>query len=528
MSSNSTTGPTVQSLHQATAQPIPATDPKHTTSLYKRWLQRLIHRGHLQTSTAPPVRGSVEFDQGIDARQQAIIGHLLAAINDQANGTRAHAGFDHWLMQWTFSDQQRQTQVLRFVEKLPALATHEDISTHLRQCFLAPGLRLPVGMRWFLGQTHHSRILSSLSAWAAQQTVRRMAKRFVAGPSQREMLATLRNLHQRGLAFSIGRLPLTKIFKPFHARDLADRRQEATADPDQVTAYTKRLIETLNQYVPQWPAAPESSVLNRTPFGDLPTANISLKLSSLCHRFDPQDPDRTVAEVTQRLRPILQSARDRGLFIHIDMEQYAYKDLTLRIFKQVLAEPAFRDWEHVGIAMQAYLRETERDLDELYAWAEQRGTPVFVRLVKGAYWNHEVREANQRNLPVPVFTSKCQTDAQFDRLAERLVRRWRTIRPAIASHNLSSVSRVLAVMDDLNLAPGTVEFQVLYGVADRLADTLTARGERVRVYVPHGELVPAMADLVRRLMHNGANQGFVQEALEIPKQPLMNPSPTAN
>jgi len=249
----------------------------------------------------------------------------------------------------------------------------------------------------------------------------------------------------------------------------------------------------------------------------------------LCDQFDPEDPDRTADEVMQRLRPILQSARDRGLFVHIDMEQYAHKDLTLRIFKQVLTEPAFRDWEHVGIALQAYLRDTERDLDELYAWAQQRRTPVWVRLVKGAYWDHEVRVAKQRGLPVPVFTSKPDTDAQFDRLAERLARRWRTIRPAIATHNVASVARVLAVIDELNLAPGTVEFQVLHGVAERLATSLVDRGERVRVYVPHGELVPAMADLVRRLMHNGANQGFVRQSLgETSKRPVMDPSPTAN
>src|SRR5581483_8866726 len=95
----------------------------------------------------------------------------------------------------------------------------------------------------------------------------------------------------------------------------------------------------------------------------------------------------TAAAVKARLRPILQAARTHGAFVNVDMEQYAYKDTTLRIFREVLTEPAFRDWSDVGIVLQAYLRDTEADLDAMLRWAAARPAPVWVRLVKGAYWD---------------------------------------------------------------------------------------------------------------------------------------------
>src|SRR5207253_1574533 len=124
---------------------------------------------------------------------------------------------------------------------------------------------------------------------------------------------------------------------------------------------------------------------------------------------DPIDPEGTSRAVRARLRPILQLARAHHAFVNIDMEQYAYKDLTLRIFREVLDEDEFRAWPDVGLAVQAYLRDCETDLQELARWAQRRGTPVWVRLVKGAYWDYETIVAAQQAWPVPVFTHKWET-----------------------------------------------------------------------------------------------------------------------
>src|SRR5262249_37569415 len=145
-----------------------------------------------------------------------------------------------------------------------------------------------------------------------------------------------------------------------------------------------------------------------------------------------------------RLRPILRAAREHHAFVNVDMEQYAYKDLTLRIFREVLEEDDFRTWPDAGIAIQAYLRDTPRDLEELAQWAARRGTPVWVRLIKGAYWDYETVIAAQQDWPVPVFTAKWETDATYEKLTRFLLERAAVLRPAFGSHNVRSLAHALA------------------------------------------------------------------------------------
>jgi RHH-type proline utilization regulon transcriptional repressor/proline dehydrogenase/delta 1-pyrroline-5-carboxylate dehydrogenase len=208
------------------------------------------------------------------------------------------------------------------------------------------------------------------------------------------------------------------------------------------------------------------------------------------------------------------------------MEQYAYKDLTLRIFRSILDEEEFRDWADVGIALQAYLKECHGDLEELARWAERRGTPVWVRLVKGAYWDYETVVAAQQGWPVPVFSHKWETDANFERLTRFLLEHYEILRPALGSHNVRSLAYTLATAQFLNLPPGSYELQMLYGMAEPIKDALVSLGQRVRVYTPYGQLLPGMAYLVRRLLENTANESFLRASFveHVPEeQLLMNP-----
>src|SRR5688500_6445875 len=173
-----------------------------------------------------------------------------------------------------------------------------------------------------------------------------------------------------------------------------------------------------------------------------------------------------------------------------------------RIFREVFEEVEFRDWPDVGIAIQAYLKSVGDDLSGLADWARGRGTPVWVRLVKGAYWDFETVVAAQNDWPVPVFDEKPATDANYERQTEFLMRNWRTLRPAIASHNVRSIARALALAEEHKLPPRSFEFQLLYGMADPIKSALVDLGNRVRVYTPYGELLPGMAYLVRRLLEN--------------------------
>ena len=230
--------------------------------------------------------------------------------------------------------------------------------------------------------------------------------------------------------------------------------------------------------------------------------------------------------VRARLRPILRLARDNRCFINIDMEQYAYKDLTLRIFREVLDEDEFRAWPDVGIAIQAYLRDTEDDLRTLAEWAQRRGTPVWVRLVKGAYWDYETVIAAQQAWPVPVFTRKWESDASYEKLTRFLMERPESFRVALGSHNVRSLAYGLALAQALGLPDRGYEVQMLYGMADPIKDVFASLGRRVRVYTPYGQLLPGMAYLVRRLLENTANESFLRASFteNIPEdQLLMNP-----
>jgi RHH-type proline utilization regulon transcriptional repressor/proline dehydrogenase/delta 1-pyrroline-5-carboxylate dehydrogenase len=192
------------------------------------------------------------------------------------------------------------------------------------------------------------------------------------------------------------------------------------------------------------------------------------------------------------------------------MEQYAHKDLTFDIFRRVLAEPEFMDWPDVGIVAQAYLSETIDDLKGLRNWAQARGTPVTIRLVKGAYWDYEVIHAREAGWPVPVYTEKWQSDANYERCSRFLMENSRVLRPALASHNVRSLAAGLAVAESLEVAKDAFELQVLHGMGEPIARALVASGYRVRVYTPYGAILPGMAYLVRRLLENTSNESFLK------------------
>jgi RHH-type proline utilization regulon transcriptional repressor/proline dehydrogenase/delta 1-pyrroline-5-carboxylate dehydrogenase len=327
----------------------------------------------------------------------------------------------------------------------------------------------------------------------ARSNARRMARRFIAATDLPEAIAAVETMRRDRLAFTI---------------DLLGEAVLSESEAQRYQGEYLRLIEGLSDAAKSWTIVTQ---IDRDARGHvLPKVNVSVKLSSLYSQFDPIDPAGTSAAVRQRLRPILRLARKRGAFVNIDMEQHAYKDVTLRIFREVFDEPEFRDWPDVGIAIQAYLKSVGDDLRELFAWAKARATPVWVRLVKGAYWDYETIVAAQNGWPSPVFEHKAETDASYEAQSEFLFAHADVLRPAIASHNVRSIAHALALAERYRLAPRAYEFQMLYGMADAVKAVLAATGHRVRVYTPFGQLLPGMAYLVRRLLENTSNESFLR------------------
>ncbi|MGH2626001.1 MAG: bifunctional proline dehydrogenase/L-glutamate gamma-semialdehyde dehydrogenase, partial [Anaerolineales bacterium] len=174
----------------------------------------------------------------------------------------------------------------------------------------------------------------------------------------------------------------------------------------------------------------------------------------------------------------------------------------------------FRDWEDIGIVVQAYLRDAPADIARLRTLAEQRGAPITVRLVKGAYWDEETIIAAQEGHPVPVFEDKAATDHNYEHCTRLLVDAYPHLRPAFGTHNPRSLAHALVCVEQAGLARAHVEFQMLYGMAEGLRRAVQSLGYRTRVYVPAGEIVPGMAYLVRRLLENTSNESWLMHRHE--------------
>lgn len=440
---------------------------------------------------------------------------LLQAVREREHHSALDRVYEH-LIAWTTGNEGLKVELFRFVDVLPVLATPRAVTQHLVDYLDRPEVHLPPGTHRLLQTLSHTAPGQALLAGASRLGTRLMAQRFIAGAGADEATRVLQQLRRRDLTFSL------------------DILGEAVTSEAEALAYQRKyldLIRDLAQLAQDWPANPQTDMAS---FGPVPKVNVSVKLSSLYAHFRPMAADATARTVKARLRPLLRLARECDVFINFDMEQYETRGITRRIFEEILCEDEFLDWPDAGIVVQAYLRDAEDDLKRLLAWAASRGTPVWVRLVKGAYWDYETIVASQRGYPVPVFSHKHETDANYERLTALLLANWRTLRPAIATHNVRSAAHAQAVAEMLGLPPRTVEFQVLYGMGGPIGGALAAQGERVRVYVPCGELLPGMAYLVRRLLENTSNDSFIRhieqsdlndEQLLAPPQPAAMPEP---
>jgi RHH-type proline utilization regulon transcriptional repressor/proline dehydrogenase/delta 1-pyrroline-5-carboxylate dehydrogenase len=396
-------------------------------------------------------------------------------------------------------------QMFRFVDVLPQLETPAAIVQHLREYFAEAAGHLPRPLLWALPLLPTRGPLGALLAGIVRWSARRLARKFIAGSNIPEAVDAVASLRARSLAFTV---------------DLLGEATITEAEACKAQAEYLELINGLAREVNSWP---EKSLIDCDDRGTLPRVNVSVKLSALYSQFDPIDPEGTSRAVRERLRPLLQAAREQHAFVNFDMEQYSFKDVTLQIFQEVLSEEEFREWPDVGIAIQAYLRDTDQDLQRLCAWAKNRGTAVWVRLVKGAYWDYETIEAMQLGWPVPVWTQKWESDAAYERQTDYLLESRGWLRPAFGSHNIRSISHALAQARLMGLPPGAIEVQMLYGMADPIKEALIGLGQRVRVYTPYGELLPGMAYLVRRLLENTANESFLRASFSdrVPEEQLL-------
>ncbi len=420
------------------------------------------------------------------------LGRALLARAGRGVSPLRRAWWDDRLMALTMGDQATKVQLFRFIDALPTLVTPTSARRHLVEYLDEAGAGVPMLIRVPLALAPRGsagdRMLTGIARYAATT----MARRFIAGSTPAEAFRTVEGLRRKGLAFT------------------ADLLGEAVISEAEADAYQGTCLDLLRGLARPLNASSEIPQIDRDHDGPIPRCNLSLKLTSLTTQFDALHAETTAERVLERLRPILRTAREVGAFVNVDMEQYAHKDLTYRIFCAVLDEPEFRGWTDAGVVCQAYLPEAMADLDQLLGWVERRGTPITVRLVKGAYWDYEVLHAQQLGWPIPVYTEKWQSDANYERCSRFLMEHHRLLRPALGSHNVRSLAFGIATAEAMRIPKDAFEVQVLHGMGEPIARALAAEGYRCRVYTPYGAMLPGMAYLVRRLLENTSNESFLK------------------
>ena len=404
-----------------------------------------------------------EVGRGLDAAFPSRSRNPLRAIDERA-------------MQLAAQDQELKAALFRFVDVTPACRSLDDLARHL-SAFLDEVHERPPSLEAAMRMSRSRAGRTALGA-AAAAGVRHMAHRFIVGESPRAARGELRSLWSRGIATSV------------------DLLGEATVTAAEADRYAARCAEALDDLTQT--AAGSSA--------EASDANLSVKVSALTPLMRPDAPEVGREDAAARLRPLLRQARELGAHLHIDMESLDSLETTLDLVLDLLAEDEFAGGPSAGMVLQAYLRESPAELDRILEWARSSGraAPVVVRLVKGAYWDHEVVEARQHGWSPPVFEDKAECDRNFEELTRRLLDAAPAVRVAVASHNLRSVAHAIAYADGREL-----ELQVLRGLGDELGAALAAGGHRVRMYCPVGDLVAGMAYLVRRLLENTANESFL-------------------
>ncbi|MGP8172328.1 bifunctional proline dehydrogenase/L-glutamate gamma-semialdehyde dehydrogenase PutA, partial [Rhodoblastus sp.] len=247
---------------------------------------------------------------------------------------------------------------------------------------------------------------------------------------------------------------------------------------------------------------------------------ISVKLSALHPRYEAISTERVRTELAPRLLELARLAKANDLGLTVDAEEADRLELSLDIFARVVADPSLGGWDGFGLAAQAYQKRALAVIDHVAALADAHGRKLMVRLVKGAYWDSEIKRAQERGLAdYPVFTRKAMTDANYLACAERLLAE-DSIFPQFATHNAQTAATIVT----RGKARRDYEFQRLHGMGEALHEALRAHsGVACRVFAPVGPHRDLLAYLVRRLIENGANASFVARAAEpeAPEQDLL-------
>jgi proline dehydrogenase len=376
-----------------------------------------------------------------------------------------------------------KVQLLRYIDTFPALKTYGQRLDHLVQYLEDDRVLKDKTIRLFFSLLKIRPVpLHVLHGMATSIGVSLFAHKFIAGTSPREALNFISGLIRKKMTCTL------------------DILGEAVLSEMEAEQYTKRYVDLLDDI---GRALAKSDMAFQL--------NVSVKPSSFYSQFKPSAPDKTAGKVCERLHLIMKKAKELNAFVNLDMEQYDYREVTLKIFEMIASNSEFKEYPYLGMVIQAYLKDVLPFTARVIEFARRRQSPFTVRLVKGAYWDYEIINARQREWEIPVNLQKWQTDARFEQLTRILLDSYPFVTLAIGSHNVRSISHAMAYAEKKSVAKSDLEFQLLYGMGDDIKESIVEMGYPVRIYAPYGELIPGMAYLVRRILENTSNESFLRQ-----------------
>ena len=399
------------------------------------------------------------------------------------------------VMDWSMQNEQFKIQMFRFVDAFPSLTTGKLLTDHIREYFgeekdMPPVLQTGAKMAGMLGSLGGAVLNKVISA-----NIQEMARQFIVGENTKEAVKNIEKLRKEGFAAVV------------------DVLGEATLTEEEAEEYVGtylEVLESLKKEQQSWKGLPGRGGDQGLDWGHAPKINVAVKPTALFALANPQDFEGSVEAMLKQLRRIAAKVVEVGGFLCIDMESYRHKDIIIELYRRLKSE--YLDYPHIGIVLQAYLKDTDKDLNDLLAWARERKTRISVRLVKGAYWDYEGVKAKQNDWAIPVWTIKAESDAAFERQSRVILENHQICHYACASHNIRSISAVMEMAQELNVPESRYEFQVLYGMAEPVRKGILKVAGRIRLYCPYGDMVPGMGYLVRRLLENTANESFLRQS----------------
>lgn len=414
----------------------------------------------------------------------------------EAIGQEQPSTFDknYWsgkMMEWSMSKPELKTNMFRLVDVLPSLKSSRSSIAHLNEYLGKFGNELGALADWGLNIDPDS-IMAKPAAFAVKKAVEQMASQFIAGETPQEALKKLKSLRKQKIAFT------------------TDLLGEFSVSEKEALIYLDRYLEALDIFGKEVPTWKESEPIIAGHPGENSPVNISIKLSAFYSQCSVLNRKRSVSVMSERLAKVVSKAKQLKANVYIDAEDSGNNIIVYDVFKQVFSSTEFKDFAYPGIVVQAYSKVAESYIQQLLEFTKKRGTPIAVRLVKGAYWDWETIICHQYDWECPLWKNKQSSDANFEKLSRLLIDNHQLTLPAIASHNIRSLSHACVYAESKGLQRKDYELQMLFGMADPIARAFSGKGYLVRQYVPLGQMLPGMGYLVRRLLENTSNESFLR------------------